>query len=141
MSDVEAQRVDKWLWHARFAKTRSAAQRLVLAGHVRVNRDKISSASRLVRPGDVLTIALSRQVLVIRVSGIADRRGSASTVQALYRHESGAGTAPEAGELPSRPSGKTAEWHSTAGRFCGHASLEAPGKRLYPALQPSRSPP
>jgi ribosome-associated heat shock protein Hsp15 len=85
MSGAEAQRIDKWLWHARFAKTRSGAQRLVLAGHVRVNREKVVSASRLVRSGDVLTIALGRGVAVVRVCGIAERRGSPVDAQALYR--------------------------------------------------------
>jgi ribosome-associated heat shock protein Hsp15 len=84
MSDAEAQRIDKWLWHARFARTRSAAQRLALSGHVRVNRDKDFAASRLVRPGDVLTLALGRGVRVIRIRGIAERRGSFEEAQQLY---------------------------------------------------------
>lgn len=84
MTGAEAQRIDKWLWHARFARTRSGAQRLVLAGHVRVNREKVASASRLVRSGDVLTIALGRGVAVIRVTGIAERRGSPADAQVLY---------------------------------------------------------
>ena len=59
MSEPEAQRIDKWLWHARFARTRGAAQELARSGHVRVNRDKVREASRLVRPGDVLTLGLA----------------------------------------------------------------------------------
>ncbi len=84
MSEAEAQRIDKWLWHARFARTRSAAQRLATSGHVRVNREKDISASRLVRPGDVLTLALGRGVRVIRVRAIAERRGSFEEAQRLY---------------------------------------------------------
>ena len=84
MSGPEAQRIDKWLWHARFAKTRGAAQRLAVSGHVRVNRDKVSSASRLVREGDVLTLALRQGVRVIRIRGIAERRGSFNEAQLLY---------------------------------------------------------
>jgi ribosomal protein S4 len=57
MSEAETQRIDKWLWHARFARTRGAAQRLALSGHVRLNRDKVTVASRTVRAGDVLTLA------------------------------------------------------------------------------------
>jgi ribosome-associated heat shock protein Hsp15 len=83
-ADQAAQRIDKWLWHARFARTRGAAQRLALSGHVRVNRDKVSAASRLVRVGDVLTLALGRGVRVIRISGIAERRGSFEEAQRLY---------------------------------------------------------
>ncbi len=87
MSEPEAQRIDKWLWHARFARTRSAAQRLALSGHVRVNRDKVTAASRLVRIGDVLTLALGRSVRVIRIRGLADRRGSFEDAQLLYEDE------------------------------------------------------
>ena len=89
MSEAGAQRIDKWLWHARFARTRGAAQRLALSGHVRVNRDKVTAASRLVRAGDVLTLALGRGVRVIRICGIADRRGSFEEAQHLYVDEVG----------------------------------------------------
>ena len=92
MTDPQAQRIDKWLWHARFARTRSAAQRLALSGHVRVNREKVIAASRLVRPGDVLTLALGRGVRVIRICGIAERRGGFDEAQRLYE-EQVAGTA------------------------------------------------
>jgi ribosome-associated heat shock protein Hsp15 len=84
MTAPEAQRIDKWLWHARFARTRSAAQRLVLAGQLRVNREKVTSVSRLVRPGDVLTLALGRGVRVIRVLNLAGRRGGFAEAQRLY---------------------------------------------------------
>jgi ribosome-associated heat shock protein Hsp15 len=84
MTEAQAQRIDKWLWHARFARTRGAAQRLALSGHVRINRDKVSSASRLVREGDVLTLALRHGVQVIRVCGFAGRRGSADDARLLY---------------------------------------------------------
>jgi ribosome-associated heat shock protein Hsp15 len=84
MSEADAQRIDKWLWHARFARTRSAAQRLAISGHVRINRDKDFSASRLVRRGDVLTLALGPGVRVIRISGIAERRGSFEDARRLY---------------------------------------------------------
>ena len=87
MSETDGQRIDKWLWHARFARTRSAAQRLAVSGHVRVNRDKVSAASRLVRAGDVLTLGLARGVRVIRICGIAERRGSFEEARLLYRDE------------------------------------------------------
>ena len=87
MNAPEAQRIDKWLWHARFARTRAAAQRLALSGHVRVNREKVGSASRLVRAGDVLTLALGRGVRVIRVCGIAERRGSFDEARLLYEEQ------------------------------------------------------
>lgn len=80
----DAQRIDKWLWHARFARTRAAAQRLALSGHIRINRDKVQAASRLVRVGDVLTLAFGQGVRVIRICGIAERRGSFEQAQRLY---------------------------------------------------------
>lgn len=87
MTGLEAQRIDKWLWHARFARTRSAAQQLVRSGHVRVNRDKIRDASRLVRPGDVLTLGLGRGVRVIRILKIAERRDSFILARLLYEEQ------------------------------------------------------
>jgi ribosome-associated heat shock protein Hsp15 len=96
MTGPEAQRIDKWLWHARFARTRGAAQDLARSGHVRVNRDKIREASRLVRPGDVLTLGLRRGVRVIRILDIAERRGSFEEAQLLYEEE-----ATEPGRFPS----------------------------------------
>lgn len=98
MSEAEAQRIDKWLWHARFARTRGAAQQLARSGHVRVNRDKVRDASRLVRPGDVLTLSLRRGVKVIRVLGIAERRDSFSIARLLYED---AGAPPRPGSAAS----------------------------------------
>lgn len=80
----ETQRIDKWLWHARFARTRTAAQRLARSGHIRLNRVKIGTPSRAVRVGDVLTIALGRGVQVIEIAGFAARRGSSEIAQTLY---------------------------------------------------------
>ena len=84
MGDADRQRIDKWLVYARVVKSRALAARLVEAGHVRVNRDKISDPSRPVRPGDVLTIALDRGVLVWRVLALGDRRGPAVEARLLY---------------------------------------------------------
>ena len=87
MTALEAQRIDKWLWHARFARTRAAAQKLALSGRVRVNREKVAAASRLVRPGDVLTLAVSGGVRVIRVVGLAERRGGSEEARRLYEEQ------------------------------------------------------
>ncbi|MQT12813.1 RNA-binding S4 domain-containing protein [Segnochrobactrum spirostomi] len=78
------QRLDKWLWHARLARTRSAAQTLVESGHVRVNREKIVQTSRAVRIGDVITVAVGGRVRVLRIVGFAERRGPPASVSALY---------------------------------------------------------
>lgn len=80
----ERQRIDKWLWFARFARTRTLAQKLVAAGAVRLNRERIDSASRLVKPGDVLTVSLEHQIRVVRVLSSGERRGPASEAQELY---------------------------------------------------------
>jgi ribosome-associated heat shock protein Hsp15 len=87
MNEPEAQRIDKWLWHARFARTRGAAQQLARSGHVRVNRDKVREPSRLVRPGDVLTLGLRRGVRVIRILAIAERRDSFEEARLLYEEQ------------------------------------------------------
>lgn len=79
-----SQRIDKWLFFARLAKSRTLAARMVEEGRVRVNRDKIDAASRLVRPGDVLTVALPRDVLVLRVLQAGARRGPAAEARRLY---------------------------------------------------------
>ena len=105
-----SQRIDKWLWHARFARTRTAAQRLAVSGHIRINKQKVNSASRPVRPGDVLTLALGRAVVVLTVIAIADRRGSADLAQKLYaQHE------PAASSLRMLPRRWTAQDRTAGG--------------------------
>jgi ribosome-associated heat shock protein Hsp15 len=78
------QRIDRWLWHARLVRTRALAATLASSGHVRVNGRRVSAPSRAVRTGDVLTLALPGSVKVVRVAGIAPRRGQAATARALY---------------------------------------------------------
>jgi ribosome-associated heat shock protein Hsp15 len=78
------QRIDKWLWHARFARTRTGAAALAAGGKVRLNGERINAASHAVRAGDVLTIALDRTVRVVKVAGFAERRGDAEAANALY---------------------------------------------------------
>jgi len=81
----ERQRLDKWLWFARFVKTRSLAAALVRAGHVRINGQRADGPDKPVRPGDVLTIGLARGVLVVEVIDTGTRRGPAPEAQNLYR--------------------------------------------------------
>ena len=77
-------RLDKWLWHARIAKSRSLAARLVEAGHVRINGLRADGPAKPVKPGDVLTIALERTVRVLEIVALGERRGPASEARTLY---------------------------------------------------------
>ena len=81
----EHQRIDKWLWHARMVRTRSAAAALTQAGHVRVNGVRVTATSHVLRAGDVVTLALDRSVRLIEVKGFAERRGSGENARVLYR--------------------------------------------------------
>jgi ribosome-associated heat shock protein Hsp15 len=98
----DRQRIDKWLWHARVVRTRSAAAALAASGHVRVNGQRIDAASRAVKAGDVVTVALDRTVRVMRVVNFADRRGSAPAARVLYED---LGLTPAAPELGLRQPG------------------------------------
>jgi ribosome-associated heat shock protein Hsp15 len=84
-----ALRLDKWLWFARIVKTRAIAQELATSGHVRVSGQRVTSASRLVRVGDVLTVALPSRVRVLKVLDVAERRGGAAEGAALYEEIGG----------------------------------------------------
>jgi ribosome-associated heat shock protein Hsp15 len=80
----DRQRIDKWLWHARIVRTRSAAAALAGSGHVRINGARVEAPAKPVRAGDVVTIALDVRVRVLKVTGFAPRRGDAAAGQALY---------------------------------------------------------
>lgn len=82
---VVAQRVDRWLWHARFVRSRTDAQEMVRRGRVRRNRQPLDTPSSLVRIGDVLTVTLAHKVVVVEVIGFAERRGPAAAVADLAR--------------------------------------------------------
>lgn len=80
----ESQRLDAWLWRARFFKTRALATALAAKGRVRINGERVKKASRQIRPGDILTFPQANDIRVIRVLGVADRRGPATEAQTLY---------------------------------------------------------
>jgi ribosome-associated heat shock protein Hsp15 len=94
---LEGQRLDKWLWFARFAKSRSLAAKLIEEGCVRVNRHRAVKPSMAVKSGDVLTITLHGRVRVIEIRAAGERRGPASEAQTLYSEVLLPSTAP-AGE-------------------------------------------
>jgi len=81
---AEAQRLDKWLWFARVTRTRTLATRLVTAGKVRVNSEKVTKPSQSIRAGDVLTVTVNRRVRVLKVERAGNRRGPASEAVTLY---------------------------------------------------------
>ena len=101
------QRLDKWLWFARFVKTRTLASDLVSGGKVRLNKVRVEKPAQPVRPGDVLTISLHRRVQLVRVLAIAERRGPSAAAQALYEQLTVEGDAikPQAPSLPAATRG------------------------------------
>ncbi len=77
-------RIDKWLWHARFFKTRSLAAKVVSGGKLRVNGQPISKPAYMVSVSDVLTFPQADNVRVIKVLAMGERRGPAPEAQQLY---------------------------------------------------------
>jgi ribosome-associated heat shock protein Hsp15 len=78
------QRLDKWLWFARFAKTRSLAAKLVESGFVRVNGARTTTPAKQVAAGDVLTVAAPHVTAVVRILAPGERRGPAPEARTLY---------------------------------------------------------
>ncbi len=80
----ESLRIDKWLWQARFFKSRSLASKIVQGGKVRVNKTPTTKAHYAVRPGDVLTFQQGALTRVIQVVALGTRRGPAPEARQLY---------------------------------------------------------
>ena len=101
---AEAVRLDKWLWRARFFKSRSLAARVCALGRVRVGGNVVRKAHYAVRVGDVLTIPSGRQIRVVRVDSLGVRRGPAAEARTLYSEVAEAAgpgeDTPEAGRAP-----------------------------------------
>jgi ribosome-associated heat shock protein Hsp15 len=83
LPDVDAVRIDKWLWAARFFKTRGTAADAVLGGRVHVNDTRVKP-SKEVRPGDTVEVHVAQTTWTVHVVGVADRRGPASMARTLY---------------------------------------------------------
>lgn len=77
-------RIDKWLWHARFFKTRSLSGKLVSGGHVRLNEVRIAKPSVQVGAGDVLTFPQAKRIRVVEILDVSTHRGPAVEAEALY---------------------------------------------------------
>ncbi len=88
MSAEESCRADVWLWRARFFKTRSLSARFVEEGRVRLLRGgmqtRLDKASRALKPGDGLVLALGGRLIAVRVDNLGERRGSATEARAMY---------------------------------------------------------
>lgn len=77
-------RIDKWLWQARFFKTRSLAAGVVSSGHLRLNGARMAKPGHDLRPGDVLTFPQAGHIRVVRVLAPGTRRGPAEEARTLY---------------------------------------------------------
>ena len=77
-------RLDKWLFCARFYRTRTIAQEAASAGKVRLNGMKIDKPGHVLKPGDVLTLGRGAEVMAVRVLALAERRGPAIEARTLY---------------------------------------------------------
>ncbi len=84
MNEADSLRLDKWLWYARFFKSRTLASRLCAAGRVRINRRVVDKAHASLRAGDVLTFPQARAIRVVRVRALGTRRGPAAEAVTLY---------------------------------------------------------
>ena len=84
MAEIASQRLDKWLWYARFVKTRTLASRLIESGKIRVNSQRVTKPSTTVRIGDVVTAMIARHLYVVEVVDGGARRGPADEATLLY---------------------------------------------------------
>jgi ribosome-associated heat shock protein Hsp15 len=88
------QRLDKWLWFARLAKTRSLAQKLVQDGRVRVNRERTRKPAQTLRVGDIVSVEIGERLRLLEVLAPGSRRGPASEAAMLMRDLAPAPTRP-----------------------------------------------
>jgi len=81
---MSSTRLDKWLFHARFYRTRPLAQAAAAAGRVRLNGARTDKPGHALKPGDILTLGKGSQIVAVRVLALAERRGPPSEAHALY---------------------------------------------------------
>jgi ribosome-associated heat shock protein Hsp15 len=84
VSEAATLRIDKWLWHARLAKTRSLAARLCAAGLVELGGRIVTKRSQAVQAGSRITVVRGRHRCRVEVLALGSRRGPAAEAQALY---------------------------------------------------------
>lgn len=118
-----ALRIDKWLWQARFFKTRARAVEAVTGGAVRVNGTRVAKPAHAVRCGDVLTFAAGRRIVVLRIVALPVRRGPAPEAQALYEDLSPPPQAPDSGQ-PEPRKGRPSREDRRTGRLSRQGRLD-----------------
>ncbi len=101
-------RVDKWLWQARFFKSRALASAVAGSGGLRLNGTHVGKPSQLVRPGDVLTFPQASRIRVIRIEALGDRRGPAPEARALYSDLDETESKPAGDSAPTTPATRVA---------------------------------
>ena len=106
-------RLDKWLWFARFFKSRSLASTVCQSGKIRLAGNSVRKANQQVKPGDVLTFPQGQHIRVIKILALGTRRGPASEAQQLYEDLSPPNAA---NRLPGDCAGKTARRAQGQGR-------------------------
>ena len=79
-----SERLDKWLWCARFYRSRELAREACASGLLRLNGHRVEKAGREVKIGDIITVPRVREIVVVRVVAAAKRRGPAREAQLLY---------------------------------------------------------
>jgi ribosome-associated heat shock protein Hsp15 len=121
-ADAASIRLDKWLWQARFFKSRSLAAEAISGGRMRLNSQVIGKPAQPVRVGDVLTFTLGRRVVVVRILAPGTRRGPAPEARTLYEDLS----------APPAPQDLSAPQPEEGGRPRG------PGPRSLSASPPGR---
>lgn len=131
--DDTKQRIDRWLWHARIAKTRALAQKLALSGRVRINKKRVQSASDQVRVGDVVTVAMPHSVRILQVTGFLARRGNADAAMLTCRE---ATSGP-----PSQTASRVERQSASQALKSGHApKTQALSEQTAPGLPPVGQP-
>ena len=95
---MDAVRIDKWIWAARFFKTRGVATEAVVAGHVQLNGARVKP-SKNVRVGDELELRIGTTQWTVVVVGLSDKRGPAKVAQGLYRETDASRSAREQAAL------------------------------------------
>lgn len=124
----ESQRLDRWLWFARFYKSRTLAAAQVSAGKVRVDGERVSRPSRAVKPGNVLTFPAGPHIRVIKIVQTGTRRGPAPEARTLYEDLD----PPE--EKPKEP--KASDRNTPARREAGSGRPTKRERRQTDALKP-----